>query len=337
MELEEYFADALEFGEALWEIGLAELQEKEHLREKIRHLSYLKKVRSFQKLPSTDQESKWLSAMRGDYFFNPAVPCKRGEYHPCTTYASGYHTHDYYELVFVIKGSYKQFVNGICYELQEGQIGFLPPGVLHREELQKWEDRILFCGISIEFFNRELCTRMNKQLLEILRFQKKHQILHQFYTFFAAENPNIQPLLFQMMSEDLHKEAGHHLIIRGYLIRLFKELNEHTEWKCFKQSRQETEDSLIQEILQYMEEHVSTVTKSELGEFFHFNSDYLGRFLLRKTGNTYLENLNNMRMEKAVQLLSSGFSVNSVIRQLGFSNKGHFNKMFKNFYGCARR
>lgn len=333
MDVESYFADALELGDAYWELSLAEDEkEKEGIREYIKHLPYIKNIRSFQKLPSVERGNKWVSVMRGDYFFNPAVPYVREDNEPGTTFASGYHTHDYYELIFVFRGSYRQFVNGTCYEHEQGQVCLLMPETLHREELQKREDRILFTGISKAFFENELCSRINKQFLEVLHPKKNNQFSHQFFTFSIEENRKIQSLLFHIMEEDKFKEAGHHMVISGYLIRLMKELCS-SDWNCFDQSRMETEDRLIKEILFYMEEHLETVTKNELGEYFHFHPDYLGRFLLRKTGNTYRENLNNMRMERAVRLLCAGESVNSVIQKLGFSNKGHFNKMFKNFYG----
>lgn len=333
MNIEEYFADALEFGNILWKLGMTEGEEREVWKEKIRHLSYLKNIRSFQKLPSTDQNSNWLSTMRGEYFLNPAVPCRTQEYQPGTIYASGYHTHDYYELVFVLKGHYKQFINGVCYELNEGQICLLPPGILHREELQGWEERVLFCGIGIAFFEGELSSRLNKQILEVIRLRRNDQFSHEFFIFDMSGNQQIQTCLSRIMEEDYQKEAGHHMVIKGYLMRLMKLLSNETTWECFKQTKKETEDSLIKEILTYMEKHLATVTKNELGEFFHFNPDYLGRFLLRKTGNTYSENLNNMRMERAIKLLQTDLGVNAVIRQLGFSNKGHFNKMFKKYYG----
>lgn len=333
MEIEKYFADALEFGEAFWKLALAEEEKKEEIREYIRHLAYLKRVRTFQKIPSAMQGKEWLSAMRGDYFLNPAVPCRREEYKAKIPFASGYHTHDYYELVFVLKGTYKQFVNGISYEHASGQVCLLPPEILHREELQSWEERILFIGLSQEFVEQELWPRINPEIRALICKKQNGQFSHQFLTFDMRDNETIQALLPRIMEEDFYKEAGHHRVIQGYLIRLIKELIDHTSWQCFQQSKLETEDSLIKEILCYMEEHLTTVTKNELATYFHFHPDYLGRFLLRKTGNTYSENLNSMRMKQSVKLMMEGESVNSVIQMLGFSNKGHFNKMFKNYYG----
>ena len=97
MDVESYFADALEYGDAFWELSLAaDEKEKENIRAYIGHMPYIKNIRSFQKLPSIERGNKWISVMRGDYFFNPAVPYIREDYEPDLTFASGYHTHDYY-------------------------------------------------------------------------------------------------------------------------------------------------------------------------------------------------------------------------------------------------
>lgn len=333
MEVEEYFADALAFGEAIWKLRMVADEKKPDMIDNIAHLPYIKNIRTFQKLPSAKCGSDWVSTMRGDYFLNPAVPCKAKAEREVQTYASGYHTHDYYELVVVLRGSYKQCVNGSRFEHGKGQVCLLPPGTLHREELQGWEDRVLFIGVRTDFFESELCPRINKALLEMLYSKKKSQYSHQFFVFSLSDNKKVQTLLLKIMEEDMLKESGHHMVIKGYLVRLIEELSGYTEWNCFKQSRAETEERLTKEILCYMEQHLTTVTKNELGAYFHFNPDYLGRFLLKKTGNTYSENLNSMRMERAVKLLYEGESVNSVIQKLGFSNKGHFNKILKKYYG----
>ena len=55
--------------------------------------------------------------------------------------------------------------------------------------------------------------------------------------------------------------------------------------------------------------------------------------MLKKTGSTYSQILKYKKMCRAAALLERGTGVNEVIRQLGFSNKGHFNKLFRETYG----
>ncbi|GFI43094.1 hypothetical protein IMSAGC018_00758 [Lachnospiraceae bacterium] len=46
MDVESYFADALELGDAYWELSLVEDEEKkESIREYIKHLPYIKNIR----------------------------------------------------------------------------------------------------------------------------------------------------------------------------------------------------------------------------------------------------------------------------------------------------
>lgn len=52
------------------------------------------------------------------------------------------------------------------------------------------------------------------------------------------------------------------------------------------------------------------------------------------TGENYSANLRQIRLQRAAeQLKNTDKSVNGIIRELGFSNKGHFNRMFTEKYG----
>ena len=86
--------------------------------------------------------------------------------------------------------------------------------------------------------------------------------------------------------------------------------------------------------MKYMEDHHAEVDRTGLGSFFHFNPDYLNRFLVRMTGENYSSNLRRIRLQRAAEELKhTDKSVNDIIHGLGFSNKGHFNRMFSDMYG----
>lgn len=84
-----------------------------------------------------------------------------------------------------------------------------------------------------------------------------------------------------------------------------------------------------------MDAHLTNLTRAELAAFFHFNPDYLSRLLQEVTGQSYSTHLREMRLAwVANQLRNTNKSVNAIIRELGFSNKGYFNRLFKERYGA---
>lgn len=338
MDIETWFAPAIEMGKLVKEYRRAAPEERARLERQIRNSAYLSRLHIVQSYSGTDflqgiLPERKINAIRKDFFVNPATPSFQtpGEIH----YQMPYHRHDYLELIFVVRGKYVQSINGILHELKAGEVCMLNPNVIHRDEISGMEDRVLFMGLSPGFMKGEL-TRFFAPHPEIASFMENQygRTDQQYIRFGRGDFAPVQALLEQIVEEDERKLPGHHLVIKGCLVRLFVLLVETHSYTCHYQSRSEIEENLVAEILKYMEDHQANVNRKELAEFFHFNPDYLNRFLLRMTGENYSSNLRQIRLQSAVeQLLNTDKSVNDIIRGLGFSNKGYFNKIFAERYG----
>ena len=331
--LERYFSPALDFADQVWQMQNAEGEQQRRLRQALLHSAYMQNYHAHQKSPKQDHTGKWISVMSGSYFLNPAVPFRQTPLQNEKKYVSGYHNHTYYELVFVFQGRYRHFISGTAYELCSGEVCLLPPQVVHREEQLTRADRVLFCGISKAMFENEILRRADRKIQELFRSQAQKRPAPWFLTAHFYSDPRLAALLDAVLKEEIEKEPGYLLIVQGYLIRLLLYILHSDCVQYALPAHGEEESDLLKEILAYMEENLATVTKQETAEYFHFNADYLGRFLLKKTGSTYSQILKYKKMCRAAALLERGTGVNEVIRQLGFSNKGHFNKLFRETYG----
>ena len=338
MDMETWFAPAIEMGKLVNEYRMAPPEDKERVEREIRNSAYLSRLHIVQSYSETSflqgilPEQK-INVIRKDFFMNPAIPTSHmpGQVH----YQMPYHRHDYLELIFVLRGKYVQSINGVLHELKAGEVCMLNPNVMHRDEISGPEDRVLFMGLSSELLKGEL-IRFFKPHPEIAAFmENQYGRTNQQYIWFKREKfAPVEALLSQIVEEDENKLPGHHLVIKGCLVRLFGLLTEERSYSCHYQSRSEIEENLTAEILRYMEEHPANINRTGLAEFFHFNPDYLNRFLLRMTGENYSANLRKIRLKAAVvQLKNTDKSVNDIIRELGFSNKGYFNRIFLETYG----
>ena len=338
MDMETWFAPAIELGQLVKEYREAAPVEKQRLEWQIRNSDYLSRLHILQSysgagfLQGLLPEEK-INVIRKDFFMNPATPSPQpeGERH----YQMPYHRHDYLELIFVLRGKYVQSINGVLHELKAGEVCMLNPNVIHRDEISGMEDRVLFMGLSSGFLKGEL-TRFFAPHPEIAAFmENQYGRTDQQYIWFGRNDfAPVQALLEQIVEEDERKLPGHHLVIKGYLVRLFGLLVENHNYVCHYQSRSEIEENLVAEILKYMEDHLADVDRTGLAAFFHFNPDYLNRFLVRMTGENYSSNLRRIRLQRAAEELKhTDKSVNDIIHGLGFSNKGHFNRMFSEMYG----
>ena len=334
MDMETWFAPAIEMGRLVRQYRIAQEDEKVELERRIQNSAYISRLNTMQSFSSVDflrgiVEEQKVNFIKRDFFLNPATPSFGGEGE--AHYQLSYHRHDYMEFIFVLRGSYVQSINGVLHRHQAGDVCMLNPNVIHRDEVSGPEDRVLFMGLSAGFLKGEL-ARFFAPHPEIAAFMENQfgRTDQQYILFHREDFSPVEGLLEQIVEEDERKLPGHHLVIKGYLVRLFGLLAENHGYTCHYQSRKEIEENLLAEILNYMQEHLDTVNRTELAAFFHFNPDYLNRFLLQKTGENYSSHLRFMRLQAAAeQLKATDKSVNEIIRELGFSNKGHFNRMFR--------
>ena len=99
-------------------------------------------------------------------------------------------------------------------------------------------------------------------------------------------------------------------------------------------SNQLNSQDIISEMKQYTQEHYQKdLSLKIIGEHFNYNSAYLGKKFRKETGKTYLAYLEEIRMEKAKDiLLHSNFMVYEIAEMVGYSNVDYFYKKFKNHF-----
>lgn len=93
----------------------------------------------------------------------------------------------------------------------------------------------------------------------------------------------------------------------------------------------------LKTVLNYIETNYDTaLTISELAKLCYFSDYHFMRFFKKHTGMTCIEYINNLRLEKAVQMFEQGrTSILEVSLSTGFSNLSYFHRVFKARYGMT--
>ena len=92
----------------------------------------------------------------------------------------------------------------------------------------------------------------------------------------------------------------------------------------------------IRNAIVYMESNMAgSVSVGEIAAYVHLSEAYFSRHFKNCIGSTPLEHLNNMRVEKATELLLAGTSVTDTAMEVGIPNVGHFIRLFKKRYGIT--
>ncbi|HHX51878.1 MAG TPA: response regulator [Clostridia bacterium] len=82
--------------------------------------------------------------------------------------------------------------------------------------------------------------------------------------------------------------------------------------------------------------YASNLPLQEVAKKFYFSSSHLSKMLKKKTGLSYTEYLNNLRIAQARFLLkNSSHDINTIARMVGYNSISHFNRIFKKIVGIS--
>ena len=78
------------------------------------------------------------------------------------------------------------------------------------------------------------------------------------------------------------------------------------------------------------------VTLQDISRQVNMTEVSFSRFIKKRTGLTFIESLNNIRLGHASRLLiDTSMNIAEVSFKCGFNNLSYFNRVFKKKYGCT--
>ncbi|WP_108991292.1 response regulator [Paenibacillus agaridevorans] len=95
------------------------------------------------------------------------------------------------------------------------------------------------------------------------------------------------------------------------------------------------EGQIMSRAKKYIRDHLQEpITLEQLGKITFTSKSYLSRLFRKRTGQTFIEYLTDIRMEKAKKLLAEpGIKIYEVAEQLGYQDWKHFSRTFKDRTG----
>ncbi|MBP1755840.1 MAG: hypothetical protein H6Q59_2238 [Firmicutes bacterium] len=250
------------------------------------------------------------------------------------------HTHNYLELAYVVEGEFHQNIQGkdVCF--QKGECCLIDTNCTHQDYLKGEDVKVVFLGISNHLFDKVLRENIPQGILieffgtALLSQKEVRQYLHLRPK--QESNEHIEDILGQLLNELLQNDVGSEYICRGLVKRLLWHLCLAYDFSLSREQAKEMNVLIGDEVLRYIKEHEAEVTIQDLVQKFHYNEDYFNRLLKRREGVTYSAYLQRIRLEKARELLEeTSLSIEEIIEQCGYHNKGFFYRIFAQKYGMT--
>ena len=243
------------------------------------------------------------------------------------------HWHEEAELTLIVRGASTYTVQLESDQVQEGDIVFVPPQVLHAVTTGGGEmesDTFVFHMNLLGAATADVCTLRYlapvsaQKLIPPTVFHRDHPLYDQLLRIIRDMNRAWE-----------NRETGWELLIKANLLTALALLMPH----CAKDSEElalRTEHAeKIKTALDFMEKNYGEeIAIADVAAACYFSQYHFMRFFKKYMGMSCGEYLKNLRLEKAAQAFSRGNTVIlDVAMDSGFRNLSYFYREFQKKYG----
>ena len=244
------------------------------------------------------------------------------------------HWHNEAEMTLITQGHCLYQIDLVDYEVKEGDILFIPPLLLHSVSLDNEQELLsetyvfhmnFLGGNSTNICStRYLTPIMNQEISMPCLITPEHPA----YT-------SLRKIIRQIHS--LYDESidGYELALKALLLQTVFLLLQYSEKKA--SSDNGTPSDKLKLVLDYIELHYAeSIAISDLAGICYFSEYHFMRFFKKHMNMTCVEYINNLRLEKAVELFEQGnSSILDVSLSVGFHNLSYFHRAFKRKYNMT--
>lgn len=245
---------------------------------------------------------------------------------------TNYHCHDYVELMIVKKGQGIFHINGKNYPIKTGDLIILNPGTYHKSLTTCPQDctteyYIAFSDIHIRGLEPNTLPLLNNTIITPMKEVFRQEI----FKICASMGKEFQTC-----------RPGRYFMLKAYLIQLIlqllrdqKEIISEAKGCIFESPNKKY---VVNQMIRYFNEHYhEKISLDQIARNMYLSTFYLSKIFKSETGDTPINYLIELRMEKARELLEStpGLSIQNVAEMVGYDDAYHFSKLFKKHFGAA--
>lgn len=262
------------------------------------------------------------------------------------------HQHACIEFMYVLSGSVTNHVGNQIFTYEAGQCCIMNKNIRHCEDFSG-DFQAVFLMLQDDFTDdllkdyTEVRTHTDQPEEENLIFQliadsqketlKFDKIYLDCFPMIPADDilDRLSTLFNTLILETINWDFGSSFLVKAVFARLLRLLGDPDLFSINRiHSHSQGQEYLFSKISHIMKSSHGRCTREELEMLLHYNGEYLNRIVKKQTGKTILEYGQSIYLEEARQLLSNtDKSISSIIEELGFSNRSHFYRLFKNAYG----
>lgn len=247
-----------------------------------------------------------------------------------------YHRHTFFELFYVYQGSCEVYLDGEKHLFTQNQICLMNTNTLHT--MHVLENSYVFnLLVSTKLFDETFVQLMNENdaflsfFLDSI-YNKKNK--SKYYIFDLSPDSDGEFYLKKLISEHVKDPSSKPSVKKSVFICLLNELAE--QYRDLLNQRSSDEGLDIAAIISFISQNYKTVQLASVAQQFHYTANSMGKFIKKQTGRSFSDLLRSVRLKRSFYLLSrTTLSIQEIANQLGYSERGYFEKVFKQYCGIS--
>lgn len=230
------------------------------------------------------------------------------------------HSHNFYELSFVIKGDLTVLFERKNYKFSGSCAILSPPNAAHHMLVDKGR----YFRYNIYFYKAALDAVLNHS-------GRVNDLFQTDGCAIALTEQAVRRIQFTVELLIGEQSSENRALLLGFILNVIAAERKDP-------SSSELPASYIEDVMRIiLNEYPTKLLASELAARCFVSRTKLMTDFKKKTGNTLLEYITFVRLEHAKDALSSGKSIYETAMYCGFVNAANFTKVFKKYFGIPPR
>jgi len=228
------------------------------------------------------------------------------------------HMHKEIELLVVIEGNAKVFVENTSFDIKQGDIVMIPPFTLHHYET------------IIDYDFKHFCLCFDCEILYDKTFGTDLENGNITFKSFVEQNKECAELIEKTFFIHLERDPGWEFKVIGNVSSLF---GIFTELQYFEKEHIKTTDKIFSKIFDYVNNNYNKdISSSDIANYLHVSRSYFCRLFKKYFGDTFQNYLCKCRIEKSKSLLKhTNMSIAEIATDVGFNSLSYYSKKFKEY------
>lgn len=243
-----------------------------------------------------------------------------------------YHSHKNIEIAFVLAGNGQYFVDGQTFDVKQGDMLIFNPGVMHQSIVSDPSDP------TIEF----VCGFSDIHLHDMPENRIVLPGTSPILSLTSENKREISRCCYEIIEENSSSEPGRYYMIQAQLMRMlvliFRSIKGHKENEVEGVNFESySKGYVVKNILAYLNENYSQhISLDQIAKNMYLSPVYISKIFKEKTGDSPINYLIHVRLEKAKEMLEDGReSIRTIANLVGYDDVYHFSKLFKKHFGVS--